>query len=154
MAFFIDVQHLCTFNTVASLIITFCQKFGRHRTPSVHPSLLMFRIDCPMAWISSSLVLYRVLAVVLSLWQRDYNRIDSGENNDTWLYRIPSFIMTMQGVASLLLSRTSCAASNGRFWNIHRTHPIWIHANKISSSKGKNHCERRSTTQEMNLSVL
>ena len=42
------------------LFITFCQMFGRCCTPSAHPSLLMFCIDHPIAWISSSLVLYRV----------------------------------------------------------------------------------------------
>ena len=41
----------------------------------------------------------------------------------------------IQGVAPLLLSRTSCIAGNGRFWNIHRTHPIWVHAITISSPK-------------------
>ena len=38
-------------------------------------------------------------------------------------YRTPSFFMTMQGVIPLL-SRISCAAGNGRFLNIHRTHPM------------------------------
>ena len=51
----------------------------------------------------------------------------SGENDDIWWYRTPTFSMTMQGVTPLL-PRTSCAAGNGRFWNIHRTHPIWVHA--------------------------
>ena len=32
--------------------------------------------------------------------------------------------MTTLGVTPLLLSGTSCAAGNGRFWNIHRTHPL------------------------------
>ena len=45
--------------------------------------------------------------------------------------------MTMHGVTPLL-SRTSYAAGNGRFWNIHRTHPIWLHAITISSPKWKN----------------
>ena len=35
--------------------------------------------------------------------------------------------------AALILSRISCAAGNGRFWNIHRTHPIRIHGITISS---------------------
>ena len=48
----------------------------------------------------------------------------SGENDDSWWYRTASFFMTMQGVT--LLSRNSCAAGNGRFWNFHRTHPIFI----------------------------
>ena len=47
----------------------------------------------------------------------------------------PSSFITM------LLSRTSCVAGNRRFWNIHRTHPIWVHAITISSTKRKNHCE-------------
>ena len=77
----------------------------------------------------------------------------SGENDATWWYRTTSFFMTMQGVTPLL-SRTSCASGNGRFWNIHRTHPIWLHAITISSPKWKNHCEGPGTTQEMNFSVL
>ena len=51
--------------------------------------------------------------------------MDSGEHDDTWWCRTPSFFMTMQGVTPLLLSWISCAAGNGRFWNIHRTRPIW-----------------------------
>ena len=57
----------------------------------------------------------------------------SGENDHTWWYRTPSFFMTMQGVTALLLSRTSCSTGNGRFWNIHHTHPMWTHAITISS---------------------
>ena len=33
--------------------------FARHRKPSAHTSLFMFHTDRPIAWISSSLVLYR-----------------------------------------------------------------------------------------------
>ena len=50
------VQHLCAFNIVAPLFITFCQMYGRRRTLSTRPSLLMFRIDRPIARISSSRV--------------------------------------------------------------------------------------------------
>ena len=42
------------------LFITFRQMSGRLRSPSAIPSLLMFLIDCLIAWISSYLVLYRV----------------------------------------------------------------------------------------------
>ena len=56
-----------------------------------------------------------------------------GENDNTWWYRTPSFLMTMQGATPQLLSWTFCAAGNGRFWNIHRTHPIH------SSPEWKNH---------------
>ena len=54
------VQHSCTFNTVVPLM-TFCQMFGRRRSPSARPSLLIFRTDSPKARISSCPVLYRVL---------------------------------------------------------------------------------------------
>ena len=47
----------------------------------------------------------------------------------------PSFFLTMQGVVPLLLSRTSCADGNGRYWNIQRSHPIRVHAFAISSAK-------------------
>ena len=50
--------------------------------------------------------------------------------------------------------RTSSGAGNGSFWNIHRTHPIWVHAITMSSPKWKNHCDGPSTTQEINVSVL
>ena len=39
-------------------------------------------------------------------------------------------------------------------WNIHRTHPMWVHAITITSPTWKNHCEAPGTTQKMNLSVL
>ena len=106
--------------------------FGRRRTPSASPSLLMFRIDRPIARISSSLCCTESLAVVLSLWRRVRNRMDSGDS--TLWYRTPSFFMAMQGVTPLL---SRIAAGNGRFWNIHRTHPIWVHAITISSPKWK-----------------
>ena len=77
MALFTSVQHLCTFNIVAPLFITFCQMFGRSHTPSARPSLLMFRIDRPIARISSSLVLYRVPRSGSFTYRRDRNRMNS-----------------------------------------------------------------------------
>ena len=71
------IQHLCTFNIVTLLFITFCKISGRRSTPSARPSLLMFRIDRPIARISSSLVLYRVPRSVSFTLARDRNRIDS-----------------------------------------------------------------------------
>ena len=47
-----------------------------------------------------------------------FQGLREASRNTGW-YRTASFFMTMQGVTPLLLSRTSCAASNGRFWNIH-----------------------------------
>ena len=67
--------HLCTFNIVAPIFITFCQMFGSCLTPSARPSLLMFHINRPIARITSTLELY--LAVVLSLWRRYYTPMDS-----------------------------------------------------------------------------
>ena len=40
MASFTVVQHLCTFNIVIPLFISFCQMFGRLRTPLARPSCL------------------------------------------------------------------------------------------------------------------
>ena len=71
MALFTGVQHLYTFNLVTLLFIAFSQMFGRRL------SLLVFCIDRPIAWISSSIVLYRVPRSVLSLWRRYRNRMDS-----------------------------------------------------------------------------
>ena len=49
---------------IAPLFITLCKMFGRRRTLSAHPSLLMFRIDRPIARVSSSLELYRAFHFV------------------------------------------------------------------------------------------
>ena len=51
-------------------------------------------------------------------------RIFSGTVWSTLWYRTPSFFMAMQEVTPLLLSWTSCAVGNGRFWNIHHNHPM------------------------------
>ena len=51
--------------------------FGRRRTSSARSSLLMFHIDRPIARISSSLVFSGTHTVVLSLWRRDRNHMDS-----------------------------------------------------------------------------
>jgi hypothetical protein len=42
---------------------------------------------------------------------------------DASMADVPVSIMTMQGLILLTLSRTS-AAGDGRYWNIHHTHPI------------------------------
>ena len=56
----------------------------------------------------------------------------------TWWYRTPSFFMTIQGDGAAVTYLLRCVSSNGRFWNIHRTHPIWVYAVTISSPKWKN----------------
>ena len=153
MHLFTGLQLLCVFIIVAPLFITFCQMFRSRRT---HQCVYL-------CWCSIFTTLKHgqvelscctgPRAMVLSLWRRDRNRIDSEEYGDTWWYRTPSFFMTMQTVTPLM-SRTSCTAGSGRFWNIHRTHTIWVHAITFSSTKWKNYCEGPGTTQEMNLSVL
>ena len=81
MALLTEVQHLCTFSIVGLLIYHLCQIFGKRRTQSACPSLLMSHIVRPIAQISSSLVLYRVprSGSFLSQWRRYRNRMDSGE---------------------------------------------------------------------------
>jgi hypothetical protein len=51
--------------------------------------------------------------------------------------------MTMQGLILLMLTRTSFAAGNGRYWNIHHTNQIWKH-----------HCQGHITTQGRTLFML
>ena len=55
------------------------QMFGKRPTPSARPSLLTFRIDRPIARISSSLMLYRApcSGSRLSLLRRYCNRMNS-----------------------------------------------------------------------------
>ena len=106
--------------TPVPLFITFCQMFGKRPYTNSASIFVAFHINRPLARISSSLVLYRVpRSGSCSTTFVQY----SGENDDTWWYRTPSFSITMQGVTPLL-SRTSCAAGNGRFWDVHLTHPI------------------------------
>ena len=91
--------------------------FGRRRTPSARPSLLIFRIERPIARISHLLCCTGSLAVVLSFWRRDRNLMDSWEDDDTSWYRTPSFFMIMQGVTPPL-SWTSCTAGNSETFTV------------------------------------
>ena len=81
MTLFIGALGLCTSNKIAPpLFITFCQMFRRRHAPSARPSLLMFRIDCHIARICSCLCCAGSLAVVLSLWRRNLNCMNSSVN--------------------------------------------------------------------------
>ena len=107
MVLFTGVQHLCTFN-----IYHLLPMFGWRHTLSASIFVdVSYRLHYSMDKFISCVVL------VLPFWWRDYNCMDLGQNN-AWWHRTTSFFMTMQGVTSLL-SWTSCAAGNGRFWNIH-----------------------------------
>ena len=116
MALFTGIQHLCTFSLVALLIY--------HILPNVWKALYTIStstfVGCSELTALFISCCTTFLTVVLLLWRRDHSRIDSGENDDTWWYTTPSFFMTRQGVTPLL-SQNSCAAGNGRFWNIHLT---------------------------------
>ena len=143
MASLAGIQHLCTFNIVKPLIY---HPFPNVWKVSYTISAPIF-VDVPFwpphstdKFIFHLLCCTGSIAVLISLCREDRNRMDSGENNGTWWYRTPSFVMTIQGVTPLL-SRTSCATGNERFWNIHLTHPIWLHAITTYSPKWKNHYE-------------
>ena len=126
MTLFTGEQHLCTFNIVALHIYHLFLMFGRGCTPSSRPSLLMFRIDLQCCT--------GALAVVLSLLRRDRNRSALRRKRRTCGTE-PHHSLWQCKESYLLLSRTSFAAGNRRFCNIHLSHPIWLHAITISSPK-------------------
>ena len=66
-----------TFNIVAPLIYYILPNVWKASYTITISIFVMFRSDLPLARISSSLVLYRSSAVVLSVWRRDRNRMDS-----------------------------------------------------------------------------
>ena len=95
-------QHLWTFNIVIPLFITFCRMFGSRRTQSTRPSLFMFRVDRPIAWISSFRVVpglsqlffhfgedislqhgSKEFTVLFSMWDRLVRRL-------SWMASLPS----------------------------------------------------------------
>ena len=92
MALFTEVLPLCTFNIVATLI---CHHLPNVWKASYTISASIF-IDVPY------LPLYSKVHIVLypgprsgsfTLAKRSYlNRMDSGENDDTWWYRTPAFL--------------------------------------------------------------
>ena len=93
----------------------------------VRPTQCTVKVIFTVAYAIDGVMLHHSVPPSLRTTARSYSTTfvqRSGENDDTWWYRTPSFFMTVQGITPLLLSRTSCAAGNGRFWNIHRTHPM------------------------------
>ena len=85
--------------------------------------------------------LHNVHCGVCHRWDNTAPRCTSKENSKPCLHctflqhhlrpalrRKRRHFMTMQGVTLLLYPWTSCAAGNGRFWNIHRTQPMRVHA--------------------------
>ena len=120
---FLDESSLWTKPGLAHTNLTW--KPGSSHSKSVHPTQWAVKVMFIVAYDIDGVILYygipsrqtlNVAYYFTSLHTTFVQR--SGENDDTWLYR------TLQGVTPLLLSRTSCPASNGRFWSIHRTHPM------------------------------
>ena len=125
--------------------------FGRRHTPSTRPYLLIFRIVGPR--ISSSLVLSRILC------SGSFNLEKTSQSHE---FRRKRRHLMVQNSISLHENATSHTTvvmdllrrCNMRFWNIHRTYPIWVHVITISSPNWKTHCEGPGTAQEISLSVL
>ena len=106
MALFTRVQHLCIFIIVAPLIYHLLLNVWKASYTISASIIVDVPYDCPMPRVSSSLLLYWVLGVVLPLYRRDRKRMDSEENDATWWYRTASFFITMQGITQLLLTIT------------------------------------------------
>ena len=149
------VQHLCTFNIVAPLFITFSQIFRRRRTPSVRSFLLMFRIDRPIERISVNFFCCTgSLAVVLSLWWRDRNLMDSYRVS---IADVPEFPIAIGARGPWQLHRCDSLRCYEEWWGFVPPSVAvfsWVHVITIFYPNWKNHCEEPSTTQEMNLSML
>ena len=80
----------------------------------------LLRIDRSIPRISTSFLLYRVpRSNSLTLAKRSLSH---------GVTRKRRHLVVQNPIILHDNARTSCAARNGRFWNIHRTHPIWVHA--------------------------
>ena len=119
------VVHLCTFNIVALLIY---HLFPNVWKASYTISMSIF-VDVPYTSSCSTDKFISCVVPDPSQWFFHFDQ----EIVITWTQEKittlggtePRHSSAMQGITPLaLLSRTSCAGSNGRFWNIHRTHPI------------------------------
>ena len=153
MALFTGIQHLCTFSIVAPLFYHVCQMFGRRRTPSARPFLLMFRIDRPIARISSSLVSFRVpRSGYFTVAKRSSSHgLISGE------YGGCSRISHCQHRKRYVTAAVWLLSLSWRMIGFSATSVVafsWVHVITTSSAKWKNHCDAPGSTQEMNLSML
>ena len=144
MVSFTGLHYLCTFNKVTLLIYNILPNVWKCRTPSARPSLLMFRIDLPIARISSSLCCTGSLAQILSLWRKDRDRMDShrastmdvsefpiaNSSRDPWQQRCDSLYCHEEWWGSVPPSVVVFS---------------WVHAITISSPKWKNHWQGPGT---------
>ena len=100
MTLFTGIQHLYNFNIVAPLFITIAKSLeGVVHHQRVH--LSWFSVLTALHGKVHLVCCTESLVVFFSFWRRDCNRMDSGENDDTWWYRTPSFFITMQTVTPL-----------------------------------------------------
>ena len=121
--------------------------FGRHYTPSMCPSLLMFRIDHLIARISSSLVLYRVPHSGSFTWRRDRKHMDSCEVSTVDVPESPIASGT-RGVWQQQLCDPWHYHEEWRDYVPPSIHVFSsVHGIMISSAKWKNHCGGPGTTQ-------
>ena len=134
MASITGVRHICTFNIAPlPLIYHFCQTFGRRRTPSTRPFLFMFRIGSPISQVISS-VLYRVPRTdSLTLAKTYHSRTDSEEKTTILSGAEPQHSSRQCKESHRCCHGPLAPLANGRFWNIHFTDPIRIHAITSSS---------------------
>ena len=121
--YFTGVQYLCTFNIVAHLLfISFCQMFGRRRTPSARPSCV---IPDPSQCF-------------LSHWQRNRIRMDS--------YRVSTIDVPESPISSGARGpwqqRCDSLHCHEECWSSVPSSVVvfsWVHAITISSPKWNIH---------------
>ena len=134
MVLYTGVWCLCTFNIVSLLIYHLLLNLWKASTPTVHPSLLMFHTDHPTAWISWSLVLYRVPRS---------GSFTLAETVITWTH------IGAQEVCESSSSVTPCIVMkhDGVMYSPESWMNVVLQENEEVGSKGP------GTTQEMNLSI-
>ena len=148
MALFTGVQHLCMYLQYSrpSLIYNLFQIFGRRHTPSVRPPVSMFRIDRPITRISSSFMLYRALAVVLSLWRRNRNRMDTYRVNAV---NVPESLIVSGARSPWQQQRCDSLHCHEEWWGSVPSYVVvfsWVHKDHDLFAKVKEPVQRKKWT--------
>ena len=147
MDLFTGVQHLCAYSIVAPLFVSFvkCLEGVMHHQ-HVH---LCWCSYWPPYSTDKFICCSGCLAVVLLLWRRDRNRMDS--------YRLRTVDVSESPIASAARRpwQQQCDSlyCYEEWWGSVPPSVMvfsWVYAITISSPKWKNHCEGPGTTQEMN----
>jgi hypothetical protein len=72
-----------------------------------------------------------------------------------WRYLLATNPIILHGNAwAHIADAISFTTGDWRYWNIHHTHPIWVHEIMISLPKWKNYSEGHVTIQERKLFML